>query len=119
MDKRHERRTETVQNLFAYTFRFDVGNLPFPSPLSLDIIENIPLIDKTITSLAIKFPIDKIAKMDLSILRLAVYELMIKPTEPKKVIINEAIELAKELGGEKSYSFINGVLGTLIKHDEK
>lgn len=119
MDKRHDKRTETVQNLFAYTFCLNGKNLPFSSPLSLDIIEHLEAIDKTIATHAVKFPIDKIAKMDLSILRLAVYELMIKPSEPKKVIINEAIELAKELGGEKSYSFINGVLGTLIKHNEK
>lgn len=114
MDKRHQKRTEIVQNLFAYMFTLNKQSLPHPENTSLDIIQNIELIDKTISTHAVKFPIDKIAKMDLAILRLAVYELLIKPTEPKKVVINEAVELAKELGGEKSYSFINGVLGKLV-----
>lgn len=119
MDSRHKKRTELVQNLFAYTFSLRKDNLPYPSVMMENIINHLPEIDKTISTHAVKFPIDKIAKMDLSILRLAVYELIIQPGQPKKVIINEAIELAKELGGDKSYSFINGVLGTLVKIYEK
>ena len=101
MDTRHKKRMETVQNIFAYTFLTDISTLPFPNDLTQSIIDNLTAIDKTIASLAIKFPIDKIAKIDLAILRLAVYELAIAPHEPIKVVINEAIELAKELG-EKS-----------------
>src|SRR3989339_611371 len=107
MDTRHKKRTEIVQNLFAYTFQPLSSNLPFSSNTTKKIVDNIKKIDLVISSLALKFPIDKIAKIDLSILRLAIFELSIEPHEPKKVIINEAVELAKELGGEKSYSFIN------------
>lgn len=110
---------ETVQNIFAYTFLTDVTTLPYPNNLTQSVIDHITEIDKTIAGLAIKFPIDKIAKIDLAILRLAVYELAIAPHEPIKVVINEAIELAKELGGEKSFSFVNGVLGMYIKQNEK
>ncbi|PIY68587.1 transcription antitermination factor NusB [Candidatus Roizmanbacteria bacterium CG_4_10_14_0_8_um_filter_39_9] len=114
MDKRHTVRVEIVQNLFAYTYQQDHRILPFKQGQTAEIIRRIPEIDKIITTHAIKFPIDKISRIDLSILRLAIYELMLHKKEPAKVVINEAIELAKDLGGEKSYSFINGVLGALI-----
>lgn len=115
MDTRHSKRIEIVQNLFAYGFTPQATErFPNENELSGKIVANLEAIDKTIASLAVKFPIEKIAKTDLAILRLAVYELRIDPKEPKKVVINEAVELAKELGGEKSYSFINGVLGKLI-----
>lgn len=119
MDTRHKKRIETVQNIFAYTFLADITTLPYPNDLTQKVIDHITEIDQTIAGLAIKFPINKIAKIDLAILRLAVYELAIAPHEPIKVVINEAIELAKELGGEKSFSFVNGVLGKYIKQNEK
>jgi len=49
----------------------------------------------------------------LSILRLAVFELLIDKKEPTKVVINEAVEIAKELGNERSFAFINAVLGSI------
>ncbi len=70
-------------------------------------------IDKIIGKAAPEFPIDKINKIDLAILRLAVFELAIEKKEPPKVIIDEAIELAKEYGGETSPQFINGALGNI------
>ena len=54
-------------------------------------------------------------KCVLAILRLAAYELLIEKKEPPKAIIDEAIELAKAYGNEASSSFINGVLGTILK----
>lgn len=120
MDTRHSRRIEIVQNLFAYGFTPPgTERLPHDVAISQHVIDSLIDIDKTIASIAVKFPIEKIAKIDLAILRLAVYELMVDPKEPKKVVINEAVELAKELGGEKSYSFVNGVLGKLITNNEK
>lgn len=115
MDTRHEKRIEIVQNLFAYEFTpKTTDRFPNVADVSGQIIARLDEIDKIIASLAVKFPIEKIAKIDLAILRLAIFELQIDAKEPKKVVINEAVELAKELGGEKSYSFINGVLGKLI-----
>ena len=72
-----------------------------------------------ITQTAPEWPLDKLNKTDLAILRLAVYELTITKKEPVKVIIDEAIELAKELGSESSSSFVNGVLGTIVKDQTK
>jgi len=78
-----------------------------------EIISHLDQIDHHIQKHAPKYPLDKIAKIDKSILRLAIYELMVEKKEPVKVVINEAIELAKELGNERSYAFINAVLGSI------
>ncbi len=58
--------------------------------------------------------IERLSKVDLSILRLCTYELNFEEDIPSKVSINEAIELAKKYSGEKSATFINGVLGKMI-----
>ncbi len=67
-----------------------------------------------ISTAAPQWSIDKLNKIDLAILWLAIYELENKDTPPK-VVIDEAVELAKEFGSESSSSFINGVLGTIYK----
>ena len=79
------------------------------------IIEKFDVIDSKIKEIAPEFPIDKINKVDLSILRLAIYELQFEKETPEKVVIDEAIELAKEFGGDSSPGFVNGALGKLIK----
>jgi N utilization substance protein B len=117
MDLRHKKRIQVVENLFAYSFAQPSFVAPHKSELFDSIIPKIEEIDLKIIEFAPKFPIDRLSKIDLAILRLAIYELKINPEEPPKAIINEAVELAKELGGEKSYTFINGVLGKLIPHD--
>lgn len=68
-------------------------------------------IDRIISLCATEWPIDKINRIDLAILRLALAELLTK-SAPKKVIIDEAVELAKEFGSQSSPAFVNGVLGT-------
>jgi N utilization substance protein B len=78
------------------------------------ILKLLPDIDKVIKKSATAWPIDKINRIDLAILRFAVFEMMEKST-PKKVIIDEAVEIAKEYGSENSPSFINGVLGTIYE----
>ena len=57
-------------------------------------------------------------RVDLSVLRLAVYEMNYDPDVPLSVAINEAVELAKRFGGESSGSFVNGLLGRLAKNHE-
>ncbi len=120
MDKRHLERIKIVQNLFAASFPNLGDNLPYDdNAVSHDVLKNIKKIDFLITTNAPKFPIDRIAKADLAILRLAVYELITNPKEPYKVVINEAVELAKEFAGERSYAFVNAVLGTILKNYSK
>ncbi len=118
VDVRHKKRIEIVENLFAYSFVQPKFIPPHTSELFDAIVPKIAEIDTHITTFAPKFPIDRLSKIDLAILRLAIYELLIQPVEPSKVVINEAIELAKEMGGEKSYTFINGVLGKLIPNEQ-
>ena len=110
-DPRHKTRQEIVQLLFSYSFtKQNIGNKK-----AKDIIENIDAIDAKIEDAAPEFPIDKINKVDLAILRLAIYELQFEKSTPPKVVVDEAIELGKEFGGDSSPGFINGALGKLLK----
>jgi N utilization substance protein B len=109
-DPRHLRRQALMDKLFSYSFDSHQTD-----PDIAPIAAHLPQLDKHIASAAPEWPIEKIAKIDLAILRLATYELMIEKKEPPKVIIDEAIELAKTYGNEHSSQFINGVLGTILK----
>lgn len=79
------------------------------------VIEKIETIDQIISSAAPQWPIDQISKVDLTCLRISVYELYFSKNIPPKVAIDESIELAKEFGGSTSGKFVNGVLGTVVK----
>lgn len=115
-DPRHIRRIQIIKDLFASSFTSDRKNaLP---PMVKSITEHSDKIDPIIEESAPQFPVGKISKIDVSILRLAIYELLVEKREPQKVIIDEAIELAKEFGADKSPSFINGVLGNVVKKYE-
>ncbi len=72
-------------------------------------------IDPLIGELAIGWSIERMPRVDLSILRVAIYEMMYRKDIPYSVSINEAVELAKRFGGEHSSAYINGMLGTLAK----
>lgn len=113
LDPRHKRRQKIVEDLFKTEFHKQPIGIN-----SRDIIKHQKELDDKITDAAPEFPIDKINKVDLAILRLAVYELSVTKKEPPKVIIDEAIELAKEYGGDSSPAFINGALGKVITNDK-
>lgn len=108
-DPRHQHRINIMQQLFSYSFR------PEDSKAISAITAHLPTIDTFITACAPEWPIDKIAKIDLAILRLAIYEITQTKEVPVKVVIDEAIELAKSFGNTNSPKFINGVLGTIIQ----
>jgi len=74
-------------------------------------------LDMIIKDLAIDWPLDRIGKVDRSILRLALQELNMGET-PASVVINEAVELAKKYAGEDAAKFINGILGTYVRRGE-
>jgi N utilization substance protein B len=109
LDPRHKNRQKIVEDLFKIEFH----EQPIGEKAKL-VMDNQDQIDAKIREAAPEFPIDKINKADLAILRLATYELSIEKKEPPKVIVDEAIELAKEYGGENSPAFINGALGKVI-----
>ena len=110
-DPRHLKRARMMQNIFSWDFQKEKKQEATLNPL----VENLSRIDELIASAAPAWPIGKINKIDLAVLRQAVYELIIqKSSVPPKVVVDEAVELAKEFGGESSPSFVNGVLGRLI-----
>ena len=76
-------------------------------------------LDELIRHYAPEWPLDQIAVIDRNILRIAIYELVIDSAAPVKVVINEAVELAKTFGAESTPRFINGVLGTLATRESK
>lgn len=79
------------------------------------IKENKEKLDETITGQLVNWKLNRISKVNLSILRVAIYEIMHKEDIPEKVSINEAIELCKKYSDDKSVSFINGVLDKVYK----
>jgi len=112
-DPRHKKRRKVVKQLFAYSFQEqEIGDK------ATKIVKLAKKLDKNISESAPQWPIEKLNKIDLAILRLAVYELT-KTDTPPKVIIDEAVELAKEYGSESSPSFVNGVLGNILKRIEE
>ncbi len=78
------------------------------------IAEKVETIDEMINTSATGWKTSRMGKVDLTILRLAVYEIEWDEEVPQGVAINEAVELAKRYGGEESPSFINGVLGKIV-----
>ena len=114
-DPRHQKRRMVVRQLFALMF---APNQEVDEKTT-EVLAKKDEIDALITKNAPEWPIDKLNRTDLGILRLAVYELMIEKKEPIKVIIDEAVELAKEMGSENSPGFVNGVLGDILKRHEE
>ncbi|MDD3531882.1 MAG: transcription antitermination factor NusB [Candidatus Shapirobacteria bacterium] len=114
-DPRHRRRQKNIKRLFAYSFQ-EKNRKVNQRNLIRPIIDHLAVIDKSITGAAPEFPLERLNRIDLAILRLAVFELLIEKKEPPKVIIDEAIELAKEFGSENSPGFINGALGAIVNN---
>lgn len=79
---------------------------------------SLKIIDELIEKYSKEWKINRIAKVDLSIMRLCTYEMISRNDIPRAVAVNEAVELAKKFGGENSWNFINGVLGNIIKEYE-
>jgi N utilization substance protein B len=73
-------------------------------------------LDEELQPIAPEWPIDQIARMDRVVLRMGLYELKHGKDVPPKVVINEAVELAKAFGSENSSKFVNGVLGTALRN---
>lgn len=111
-DPRHLRRVRAVKALFANTFNTPPEK---ESKLALKVIKEQENLDKIITQCAPEWPLSQINRLDLSVLRLAVWEMLHKKETPPKVIIDEAIEIGKRYGSVSSGSFINGVLASALK----
>jgi transcription antitermination protein NusB len=136
MANRHLSRSIVLQSLFEWDLnaieRKDVNDvlvrnvtefapnktdMPFMEKLLDGVLAKQSELDLVIEKAAPEWPIDRISPVDRNILRLGLYELLFADRKevPAKVAINEAIELAKQFGGENSSRFVNGVLGAVYK----
>ena len=131
---RHLSRIVTMQSLYEVDFRqaSDLNEVltrniaeyegkvdaDFVKTMTTRILKDSKKLDDLIGKSAPEWPIDQIALIDKAILRLAAYELTNIKDVPPKVAINEAVELAKQFGGDSSSKFINGVLGTIYENLE-
>ena len=137
---RHLGRIIALQTLYEFEFRTDCGDkeiklaevlqrnidrydstvddTTFISRLTEGVHKETANLDKILQPVAPEWPIDQIARMDRVVLRMGAYELLNMPETPPKVVINEAVELAKAFGGDNSSKFINGVLGTVLKQHQ-
>jgi transcription antitermination protein NusB len=136
-DPRHQARIIALQELFSNFF-----NLDFPREgISVDelleinemeeydkelyrklvdgVLENMHEIDKIIVKYAPQWPIEQMKLVDLQILRIAIFEGFTNKITPPKVAIDEAIEVARDFGGEISSKFVNGVLGAIYEERKK
>lgn len=111
-DPRHLKREIVVKELFSWAFTDT--NKP-KTKEAKEIISNLDKIDPAIEKGAPTWPIAQINRIDLAILRLAVFELIIEKDTPFKVVADEAVEMAKKYGSEASSGFVNGVLGNIIE----
>jgi N utilization substance protein B len=103
---------ESVDNLLD-SEHLSEDNLAFVRDLVTGVVSNKGKIDEMIEQFAPAWPIAQIPIVDRSILRLAIFEILLDNRVPVKVAINEAVELAKSFGGDASPRFINGVLGSV------
>lgn len=92
-----------------------VEDTPFVERMVRGVVKHSEELDKVLQPIAPEWPIDQIARMDRVILRMGLYELTHESATPPKVVINEAVELAKAFGGDNSSKFVNGVLGTAYR----
>lgn len=122
LDPRHKKRIKILKALYCQQFS---GTKAYPlktdeNKLFRDLKLHLVKINQEIDKYAKRFPTERMAKIDLSILQLGIYELLIRKQTPYKVIVDECIELAKEFGASKSASFVNGILGKLVEgsHNE-
>ena len=79
------------------------------------VTEHLPEIDGLLNQISKGWKTSRMARVDLTALRLSVYELKYEEDIPTKVSINEAVELAKKYGGDESFAFVNGLLGKAAK----
>ena len=109
-------RSQKLQNLIERNIKeyaSGIEDVSFVERLVRGVTKHLPEIDEVIIKYAPEWPIDKITIIDRNILRIGIYQLLFEKEVPPKVVINEAIEMAKTFGGSSSGKFVNGVLGAV------
>jgi transcription antitermination protein NusB len=106
---------ETVLERNIARYQATVDDKDFIIQLVQGVAKREQELDAELQPVAPEWPIEQIARMDRVILRMGLYELKHAKDVPPKVVINEAVELAKAFGSENSSKFVNGVLGTVLR----
>jgi transcription antitermination protein NusB len=101
--------------LFWENHRCQSASREFAQELISGFLEGKESIDARISANSSNWSLSRMGKIDLCIIRLAVYELIFRPEIPKSVTINEAIEIAKKFGSEESPAFVNGILDEVAR----
>jgi len=115
-DKNFDLQAVLERNIKRY--RDTLDDVAFIEQLVKGVSKQAATLDATLQPVAPEWPIDQIARMDRIVLRIGLYELQNEADVPPKVVINEAVELAKAFGGDNSSKFVNGVLGTVLRERE-
>lgn len=111
-----EEYREVLENFKQNTeMKLDDVDFEYIIKIIQGVEENIDLIDNKIQENLRNWKLNRISKMNMSILRLAIYEILFVEDVPDKVAVNESIEIAKKYSDDNAPSFINGVLGNMIK----
>ncbi len=132
MANRREARDQAFQILFEKTFSestvaeiIEMAGLSrdmIPDDYTVDTAENVAAkfeeLDGIIARYSLRRALPRLARVVLTVLRLAVYEIIYEPTVDTSVAINEAVELAKKYAGEDEAGFVNGVLGAFVRSEE-
>ncbi|MBN3033797.1 MAG: transcription antitermination factor NusB [Candidatus Saganbacteria bacterium] len=105
---------DALKNIFSSEQKLIEATVSFAEKLARAAWADRDESDRIITRLAIDWPLDRIGKVDRSILRLALHELKAKET-PASVVVDEAVELAKKYSSQEAARFINGILGTYLR----
>lgn len=111
--------SDEAMDLYLTNFTFDEGEMEYIRESIGCIKENIDEIDKNIMEHLEGWSITRLAKVDLAVLRLSVYEIMYRKDIPLEVSINEAVETVKKYSSDDSFKFINGVLGGFVRTLDK
>lgn len=99
------------------TLHGDTGD--FFSSLVLKTLQSKSTLDRLISKCAPDWPVEELAIIDRTILRIALWELADSADTPLKVAINEAVELAKRFGSDSAPRFVNGVLGAVVTYQDE
>ena len=114
MEVQHDFSAE-AKNKFFETNMKDRNQFEYMNNLYANVSNNLGEIDEKLEACSDNWKINRIPKVDLTILRLAICEILYSEDIPSQVAINEAVNLAKKYGSDESGKFINGVLGRVVK----
>lgn len=115
----NEDYSEEALSVYLDNFSFDNQEKEYILDAMSSIKENREIIDQYISENLEGWSINRLAKVDLSVLRIAIYEILYRKDIPLEVAINEAIETVKIYSSEESFKFINGVLGGFVRSLDK